>query len=252
MDVTGPGPPGYVMVLSPCRKLEILRASRVLGHRTCTRYWRSPRRLRRCAPPDTVALNCRRPRRPAGCGLRTTRPFGSSTTGGLAPPRSAFAGVSAELRRRRGLLPSRGVTLDPCFSGRYGEGRGRPPPPAPGTPPKAIQEATLSGRAVKPDPFSQGDTSRGSPAPSRRPRSAARAAARPRGFKRSTPLSAPACCRGRVVGAEGGDHYCVHCVPPRRSPHPPQRPLPGRARAEALAPPGVKTVRSPWELESLR
>ena len=93
------------MVLSPCRKLEILRASRVLGHRTCTRYWRSPRRLRRCAPPDTVALNCRRPRRPAGCGLRTTRPFGSSTTGGLAPPRSAFAGVSAELRRRRGLLP---------------------------------------------------------------------------------------------------------------------------------------------------
>ena len=161
----GSRPPGYVMVLSPCRKLEILRASRVLGHRTCTRYWRSPRRLRRCAPPDTVALNCRRPRRPAGCGLRTTRPFGSSTTGGLAPPRSAFAGVSAELRRRRGLLPSRGVTLDPCFSGRYGEGRGRPPPPAPGTPPKAIQEATLSGRAVKPDPFSQGDTSRGSPAP---------------------------------------------------------------------------------------
>jgi hypothetical protein len=134
------------------------------------------------------------------------------------------------------VLPS-----TPASQGDTVRGEGDPPPPAPGTPPKAIQEATLSGRAVKPDPFSQGDTSRGSPAPSRRPRSAARAAARPRGFKRSTPLSAPACCRGRVVGAEGGDHYCVHCVPPRRSPHPPQRPLPGRARAEALAPPGAQS-----------
>ena len=83
--MTGPGPPGYVMLLSPCRKLEILRASRVLGHRTCTRYWRSPRRLRRCA--------------------RRERRLAAAFRGDVPWPLGAVAALPAALGARALLLP---------------------------------------------------------------------------------------------------------------------------------------------------